>query len=294
MMQTITVATAAYPVAFQSGWQAYEQRIRRWVESAIADNARVLVFPEYFSMELASLFEASVYRSLEQQLRAMQQYREAFVNLYAALAREYDVYILAGTFPVQESEAVFVNRAFWFSPGQGPQWQDKLMMTRFEREQWHIQAGARINVFDTPFGRVGVNVCYDSEFPLLARQQVEQGADVILVPSCTDTLAGYHRVRIGCRARALENQCYVVQSATVGDALWSPAIDENRGTGAIYGPVDYGFPDDGVLAQGQENQPGWTIATLDLKRIREVREYGQVTNHRDWDQQIGIPSGPLK
>ena len=80
-------------------------------------------------------------------------------------------------------------------------------MTRFENEQWLISAGDEIRVFDTDFGKIAINICYDSEFPLIARQQVEAGADLILVPSCTDTQAGFHRVRLGCQARALENQC---------------------------------------------------------------------------------------
>ena len=91
-------------------------------------------------------------------------------------------------------------------------------MTRFENEQWLIKSGKELKCFDTEYGKIAINICYDSEFPLLARKQVEAGCVLILVPSCTDTLAGYHRVKIGSHARALENQCYVVQSLLAGDA----------------------------------------------------------------------------
>ena len=91
-------------------------------------------------------------------------------------------------------------------------------MTRFENEQWLIKSGKELKCFDTEYGKIAINICYDSEFPMLARKQVEAGCVLILVPSCTDTLAGFHRVKIGCQARALENQCYVVQSLLVGDA----------------------------------------------------------------------------
>lgn len=113
---------------------------------------------------------------------------------------------------MRQPEGGYRNRAFLFRPDGSSDHQDKLQMTRFENERWGIGAGDTIKTFDTAFGRIGIDICYDSEFPLIARRQVEQGADVILVPSCTDTLAGYWRVRIGCQARALENQCYVVQS----------------------------------------------------------------------------------
>ena len=159
-------------------------------------------------------------------------------------------------------------------------------MTRFENEQWLITAGEEIKVLDSAFGKIGVNICYDSEFPMIARRQVESGANLILVPSCTDTLAGYHRVRIGCQARALENQCYVVQSPTVGLAPWSEAVDVNVGAAAVYTPVDYGYPDDGVLAIGKLNDTRWVYADIDLAAISVVRDSGQVFNYRDWQGQF--------
>ena len=115
------------------------------------------------------------------------------------------------------------------------------------------------------------------------RRLVAAGAEVIAVPSCTDAPVGYHRVRVACQARALENQCYVVQAPTVGTAPWSIAVDENVGAAGVYGPPDRGFPDDGVIAQGAYCEPGWVIADVDLDAIARVRAEGQVLGHRDWD-----------
>ena len=164
-------------------------------------------------------------------------------------------------------------------------------MTRFENEQWLIHPGQQIKVLDTDVGRIGINICYDSEFPMIAYQQVKAGADLILAPSCTDTQAGFHRVRIGCQARALENQCYVVQSPTFGEARWSEAVDVNTGRASIYTPVDYGFPDNGILIEGVADKPGWVCADLDLTEIARVRQEGQVFNYRDWPLQYTL-SGP--
>jgi predicted amidohydrolase len=193
------------------------------------------------------------------------------------------VYILAPSFPELVPESgLFHNRARFHAPSGASGLVEKLQMTRFEREEWGISPAARTQVFETELGVIGAAICYDSEFPLIVRRQVLLGAELVLVPSCTDTLAGYHRVMLSCRARALENQCYVLQAPTVGDAPWSLTLDHNRGAAAVYGPVDYGFASDGVIAQGELDRPGWVVAELELAELRRVREAGQVTNHADW------------
>lgn len=291
--RTVCIASAAYPVSFINSWQGYQQKIRQWVADACDQDANLLLFPEYGPMELTSLFGEKVYSSLSEQLVAMQTVLAEFKAFYSQLAQQYKVWLVSGTYPVQtgssaDGKPVYQNRAFVFYPDGRIEWQDKLQMTRFENEQWHIDAGQELKVFEADFGRFGINICYDSEFPHFARQQVTAGADLILVPSCTDTLAGFNRVRIGSRARALENQCFVVQSATVGDCSWSPAIDENNGTAAFYSPVDYGFPCDGIVNELPLNQPGWCVQTLDLAELAKVRQHGQVFNYRDWPTQMRI------
>jgi predicted amidohydrolase len=284
MSTRFRVASAQYPIEFLGDWQRYEEKIGRWVDDAVANGARLLVLPEYFSMELASLFPAEVHASLPAQLPALQELLPRFLDLFAAQARRHRVTICAGSFPVRVGDG-YRNRSYLFHPDGRHEFQEKLQMTRFEAEQWLISAGDEIRVFDTDLGRIGIDVCYDSEFPLIARRQVELGADLILVPSCTDTHAGYWRVRIGSQARALENQCYVVQSSTVGDAPWSPAVDFNHGAAAIYAPADRGFPDTGIVAIGTLDAAQWVYADVDPAAIAEVRRSGQVFNYRDWPGQ---------
>lgn len=282
---TIKLATAQYDISFLESWQAYQAKVERWVEEAVKQDAKILLFPEYASMELASLFGQDIYSSLSKQLLAMQSLLDNYLKLYQELAQKYQCYIQAGTFPVAVEPEVYRNRAYLFWPDGSFDFQEKIMMTRFENEQWLIKKGQELKCFDTEFGKIAINICYDSEFPLLARKQVEAGANLILVPSCTDTLAGFHRVKIGCQARALENQCYVVQSCLVGNAPWSEAVDVNVGISAIYSPVDRGFPDNGIVAAGQLNQVQWVFAELSLQSIEAVRVQGQVFNYRDWPLQ---------
>jgi predicted amidohydrolase len=282
---SVKIATAQYDISFLENWQAYQQKIERWVIEATVQDARILVFPEYFSMELASLFGQEIYSSLSRQLAAMQSLHDDFTGLFKNLAQKYQCIIQSGTFPVRIDTGIYRNRAYLFMPDGHFDYQDKLMMTRFENEQWLIKGGKELKCFDTEYGKIAINICYDSEFPLLARKQVEAGCVLILVPSCTDTVAGYHRVKIGCQARALENQCYVVQASLVGDAAWSEAVDVNVGAAAIYTPVDRGFPDNGILSAGTFNAVQWVIAEISPNDCETVREQGQVFNYRDWPLQ---------
>jgi predicted amidohydrolase len=278
----IKIATAQYNISFLETWQNYQDKITFWVAEAALQDAKILLFPEYASMELASLFEKAVYSSLSKQLDALQSLHQDYLDLFQSLAKQYQCYIQAGTFPVRTESGSYRNRAYLFMPSGRFDYKEKLMMTRFENELWQIQSGTEIKCFATEYGKIAINICYDSEFPLLARTQVEAGCVLILVPSCTDTVAGFNRVKIGCQARALENQCYVVQSSLVGDASWSEAVDVNIGAAAIYTPVDYGFPDNGILAMGKFNAVQWVIADICLDDVETVRQQGQVFNHRDW------------
>lgn len=144
-----------------------------------------------------------------------------------------------------------------------------------------------MRVFETALGRVGIAICYDSEFPLLVRAQAEAGAEIILIPSCTEFASGYNRVRTAALARALENTCVTVVSPTIGDASWSPAVDRNAGAAGVYVPPDHAFSDSGVVAEGIFNQPQWIYADVALDRLRAIKASGEMRNSTDWSAQPG-------
>lgn len=282
------VAAAAYPLDFLSGWEACEAKLTAWVNEAADLGAGLLVFPEYGAMELATLAGRAAAADLEASLGAVSDRVARADAILAGLARARGVHILAPSAPVFADEGGRpVNRARLIGPEGVLGAQDKQIMTRFERETWHVVPGGPLRVFDLGGLRVGVLICYDAEFPLLGRALVEAGADAILVPSCTDTLAGYWRVRVGAMARALEGQCVVVHAPLVGAAPWSPAVDENIGAAAIYGPPDLGFPPTGVVAEGGLNRPGWVVADIDPAAVARVRREGAVLNHSHWTEQAG-------
>ena len=289
---SLRIATAAYPLSILGSWSDYRSKLEDWVSRAAEKGARLLVFPEYAGMELATLDGLAVAGNLERSLHAVSGRLSICDDIHAELATAYGVYILAGSAPVFDPDISDrpVNRARLFSPKGGCGIQDKQIMTRFEREVWGVQSGGPLQIFETSIGKIGVLICYDAEFPLLAHTLAD--ADVILVPSCTDSKAGYWRVRVGAMARALENQCVTVMSSVVGAADWSPAVDENFGRGGIFGPADKGFPSDAVMAEGPENVSGWTYSDIDLNAISEVRRDGAVLNCTHWDEQVPRAEGP--
>lgn len=290
-MVTYTVAAAQYPIDRLADWADYEAKLARWVAEASAGGAALAVFPEYGAMELASLDPARE-SDLRGSLGTVSALLPRVDALHARLADLHGMHILAASAPRKDADGKFRNAARLFTPGGKAGTQDKLVMTRFEREEWGVSAGSALRVFDTALGRLAIAICYDSEFPLLARAQVEAGAQVLLVPSCTDALHGYWRVRIGAQARALEGQCYAVHAPTVGEAKWSPAVDVNRGAAGLYGPPDRGFPDDGVLAIGDLDQPQWVFGMIQTDRVMDLRANGNVLNALHWAEQPGAVALP--
>ena len=191
------------------------------------------------------------------------------------------VWLVPGTLPFAHEGRV-INRAPLVAPDGSIAFQDKHVMTRFEAEEWNISPGAPPAVFETEFGRIGLAICFDAEFPALVRTQVEAGAWLILAPTCTDTAHGFSRVKIAARARAMENQCFVAVAPTVGAAPWSGALDTNVGQAGIYGPVDRGFAPSGIVAEGEMNEGGWVFADLDPAALDAVRQDGAVRTHLSW------------
>jgi len=278
------VATAAYSLDFLQSWAQYEDKIDAWVTKAVEAGADLLVFPEYGAMELATLSGEAVAQDLQASLHAVSDRMQDADALHLRLAAMHGVHILAASGPAITDKGP-VNRARLVTPSGAIGVQDKQIMTRFEREAWNVVGGGPLQVFDTDIGKLGILICYDAEFPLLGRALAE--CDVVLVPSCTETLAGYWRVRIGAMARALENQCVTVMSSVVGDAGWSEAVDISTGMGGIFGPPDKGFASSGVLSEGSLNDAGWTYAQVDLKAIEQVRTDGHVLGRRHWAEQNG-------
>lgn len=269
-----------YPVERPASVAAFAAKLDAWLAEA-RGAADLAMLPEYACVELGAALAGTEAPDEAAELLAMVDHAEAILAAMRQAAMRAGLWLLPGSLPMREGTRV-VNVAPLIGPDGRMAMQQKRMMTRFEAERWGVSAGAPPAVFDTPWGRLGISVCYDVEFPKHVRAQVEQGAWAILAPSCTDSAHGFSRVRIGAQARALENQCYVAVTPTVGLAPWSAALDENHGQAALFGPPDRGFPEDGVVASGRMDEAGWLFAMLDPALIDHVRAEGAVRNHRDF------------
>ncbi len=275
------VAAAQYPITIQADFAAWQRHTSAWVARGVATGARLLVFPEYGSIELLSSFPVEIQQDLQQNLSAMQPLVDDCCATWATLARQHDCVLVAPSLPILLGDS-YINRAFVFSPKGLVGYQDKFFMTRFEAEDWGIvPAPFELTLFETDYCNFGIQICYDVEFPLGAQRLCAAGANLIVVPSCTETIRGATRVHVGARARALENQCFVVVAQTVGAAPWSPIVDINYGYGACYCPPDAGLPEEGIVAQSAPQSETWLSAQFDFERIANVRRDGQVLNFRD-------------
>lgn len=286
MSRTLTIAAAAYPLSRFDTLGAYADKIARWVRDAADARADLVVFPEYGAMEYACAHGEAAVSDLQASLEAVSASLATMDAVHADLARRHQIHVLAASGPSRRADGRYVNAARLIAPSGAVGTQDKMIMTPFERA-WGIVPGDTLRVFETAIGRIGIAICYDSEFPLLVRAQAEAGAGIILIPSCTEFVSGYHRVRTAALARALENSCITVQSPTVGEARWSPAVDVNAGAAGIFTPSERGLSDTGVVAETALGAPGFAVASVDRDRLLGLRVAGEMRNYDDWRQQPG-------
>ena len=274
-MERLRIASLQYFIRPVLTFDQFRDQVQGLVETAADYKAQLLVFPEYFTVQLLTL--GNVKRPIQEQIRDLAQQADRFKTLMGELSRQHGLYIVAGTIPVSESGSPNIyNECYIFSPKGHVGVQGKLHMTRFEKEEWKVASRNAVRVFDTDFGRIAITICYDVEFPEIARAAAHQDAHILVVPSCTDDRQGFLRVRYCAQARAIENQMYVVQSSTVGSLPMVPAVSLNYGQASILTPSDFAFSRDGILAEGIPNQESMVIGDVNLTTILQGRSHGTV------------------
>lgn len=205
-------------------------------------------------------------------VRGLSEYTTAYIELLRAHAVRHGYYLIGGTHP-NIRDGQLLNTAFLFTPGGVVHLQDKIHRTRWEKEKWNSDHGDVLNVFQTPHGKIAILICYDIEFPELARRAAEEGAEIVFVPSCTDDRQGFLRVRYCCHARAIENQIYVAMTSTVGN-LPVAGLRLHYGQASIITPSDFHFARDGIAAEGVINEEQIVVADVDLALLHENRLKG--------------------
>jgi predicted amidohydrolase len=261
-----------------NNWSSYTKKVEALAMSAKQQKVDLLMLPEYAGLEIGD----EHFTTDRELFAAIQLLLDKYIVFFQELAQRYQLYILAGTIPVLVAPEKYVNRAYCFTPSGTYHYQDKLQLTEYEKVSHLLLQGKTQSVMETPWGKIGIAICYDSEFPEIVRALVKAGAWLILVPSYTVSLAGFYLVSLSSRARAIENQCCVAVSFLVGTVTRGTAIPEEAvGTSGVYGPADKGFPDNGLIAEGIPNEENMVIAEVFSEHIDAVRRKGDVRNYED-------------
>lgn len=267
--QNIRIAAVQYLLRSIHDWSGFEDQVRFVMKSAGDYKPHFIVLPEIFTTQLLSFMDTS---DLRRAVRSMNDYTGRYIELFKELATMWRVHVIAGSHPTLK-EGRLLNTAYMFTPKGEMFQQDKIHRTRWEKDKWASDPGDQLRVFDTVHGRIAILVCYDIEFPEIARKVCELGTDILFVPSCTDDRQGYWRVRYCCHARAIENQVYVALTSTVGN-LPVEGLGLHYGQAAIITPSDFPFARDGIAAEGVPNSEQIVIADVDLSKLVDNRITG--------------------
>lgn len=288
-MDRIRVASLQYYIRPVKTFGEFRSQVESLVETAADYKCKLIVFPEYFTVQLLTL--GDVRRPIREQVRDLAAKVPEYLDLFAGLARRHRAYLVGGSIPVMDDgEDEVYNQSFIFNPQGDYGVQGKLHMTRWETEEWMVTPRDRLKVFDTEFGKLAITICYDVEFPEIARVAARAGAHLLIVPSCTDDRQGFLRVRYCAHARTIENQLYAVHSTTVGSIPMVPAVSLNYGQASILTPSDFAFARDGILAEGVPNQESMVIGELNLRTIIDSRQTGTVLPLRDSQKSAEVAS----
>lgn len=234
-----------------------------------------VVFPELFTTQLLSLVEAHRPGEAARELAA---FTPQYLDLFSDLAVKYNVNVVGGSqFALEEGR--LHNVSYLFHRNGGIDKQYKIHITPSERRWWGVEPGSRVEVFETDRGKVAILICYDVEFPELARVAAAKGASILFVPYNTDERYSYLRVRHCAQARAIENQFYVAIAGCTGNLPFVENSDIHYAQAGIFTPSDFPFARDAIAAESGPNTETVVIQDVDLETLRRNRIDGTV---RPW------------
>ncbi len=164
-VRKVRVCAAQYLMRRIQDWDEFERTVEFFVDTADSYNCHFLLFPELFTAQLFSIMPSEL--DDRAAIVALASMADRYRELFRRYATERQLYIVGGSHPIKRGDQVY-NVAHLFTPGGQIYEQDKLHITRSEREVWGIQPGKGLKVFHTPLGRIAILICYDIEFPELS------------------------------------------------------------------------------------------------------------------------------
>ena len=253
------------------------QQAEFFVDAVSGYRCDFALFPEFFN---APLMAENNHLSESEALRELAKFTDEIKQRFSNLAISYNINIITGSMPQLRENHLF-NVGFLCRRDGTIEQYEKLHVTPDEAKVWGMQGGKVLKAFDTDCGKIGVLICYDSEFPELSRLLADEGMDILFVPFLTDTQNGYSRVRNCAQARAIENECYVAIAGSVGNLPKVHNMDIQYAQSMVFTPCDFAFPANGIKAEATPNTEMILIADVDIDLLRELHKFGSVRNLRD-------------
>jgi predicted amidohydrolase/ribosomal protein S18 acetylase RimI-like enzyme len=276
-VSSVRLSIVQYQMRGISSFDDFASQCEFFCDVASEYTSDFVLFPELITTQLLPLCKST---RPGEQARELAGFTPQYLELFKSLAIKYNTNVIGGSqFEMVDGE--LYNVAFLFHRDGGIDRQPKLHVTPNEHRWWGVAPGDRLSVFDTDRGHVAILVCYDIEFPELARYARSKGADILFVPFNTDERRGYLRVRVCAQARAIENQMYVAIAGCTGNLPFVDNADVHYAQSAVLTPSDFAFARDGVAAETQENTETIIIQDVDTEQLRRHRLAGTVRTWRD-------------
>ncbi|WP_216688761.1 carbon-nitrogen hydrolase family protein [Hymenobacter siberiensis] len=254
------------------------QQVEYFVDALAAYRADFALFPELFHGPLMA--EANELSEIDA-IRKLSRYSEEILARFTALAVKYHINIITGSMPEVAADGKLMNVGYLCRRNGSTERYEKIHVTPNEAKYWALTGGKRLQTFETDCGPIGVLICYDAEFPELARLLADQGMNILFIPFLTDTQTAYSRVRHCAQARAIENECYVAMAGSVGNLPRVKNMDIQYAQSAVLTPCDFAFPNTGVKSEATPNTEMILVTDVDLSILDKLRHSGSVQNLRN-------------
>ena len=252
------------------------------VEANLAEAERLLAEAADGGANLAILPEVFAYLGSSKRIPEVAEPLDGpIAGRLAAVARERSMWIVGGSIHERDGDRVFNTSPLFDRAGQLVASYRKIHLFDVElpdqppfRESASFTAGDDLVTYPTEQARVGLSICYDLRFPELFRGLATLGTEVVTLPSQFQFTTGEAHWHVLVRARAIENQCFVVAVGQWGS--YGPPEDGRRSFGHSLAVDPWGR----VLAEASEEGTGVTFADLDLTELRRVRSILPALQHR--------------
>ncbi|NML21809.1 GNAT family N-acetyltransferase [Pseudoflavitalea sp. G-6-1-2] len=272
----VRVCAVQYRMRLVNSFDEFARYCEYFIDVAADYKSDFVLFPEMITMQLLSFLPN---QRPGQAVRQLADFTGQYIDFFREMAIRYNTNIIAGSHFSVEDDNELYNISFLFRRDGSFDKQYKLHITPHEKKWWGVKPGEKVAVFDTDCGKIAISICYDIEFPELARIATSKGAQIIFVPFNTDDRRSYNRVRYCAQARAIENQIYVVLAGCVGNLPQVDNLDIQYAQSAILTPSDVEFHRDAIAAEAEAGDETLIYQDLDMQLLKRNRVAGSV---RTW------------